>query len=80
VLLLGGQVMLSKGAQDRVAREFKNSLVNTDCANFACVVGTQISEYIVRKDVSRIEKGANGINDLISASTRQRHNDRAIQH
>jgi hypothetical protein len=44
VLLLGGQVMLSKGAQDRVAREFKNSLVNTDCANFACVVGPQISK------------------------------------
>ena len=58
VVLLCGQVMLSEGAQLRVAGETEHPLINTDCTNFACVVGPQMNVHPRRKYVSRSEMNA----------------------
>ena len=70
VLLFGGQVVLGKGPKSGITRKSRNSLVNADRADLACVVGPQISKHPIRKGISCKEQRDTGANALHSACTR----------
>jgi hypothetical protein len=59
--------MLGKGPQHRIARKLQHSLVNKDCAYLSSVIGTQISKYLGRKNISRSEDRAIEVIGLTSA-------------
>ena len=70
MLLLGNQVVLSKGPQSWITRKSQNALVNSDRADLACVVGAQISKHPIREGISCKERRGTGAKALCSACTR----------